>query len=369
MATPSALPVRSIHIAPAPLQELGGSSVWSKRHVPVVLELDGRPVTARLRHRGGHTRLYPKKSYELLLQDGTVLHWNAEYDDPSMLRNALSFHFFSRIGLPSPRTLHCDAYWNGHPIGLYLEIEAVDARFFAQRGIDVKTLIYAVNDRAGFGLREPGTGKRKRSLTEGYEFVLGDPAAAAQLRGFIRKLHDRRGDPLKRHLQDTVDIEAYLKWLAGAVLTGNYDGFEQNYALYTRQSDDRLRVMPWDYEGTWGRDCYGMPCSGELVRLRGYNALTRRLFAFAEYRVQYRRLMEELLETEFTAAALGPVIAERHAAIAHAIARDATRKWSYAVFAEEPRRIRTYIEQRRAFLLRELQRWRRAERQGNRVAG
>lgn len=126
------LPSRSITIESNPLQIMEQEDVWSKRLIPVRLEIDGTQHAAHIRHRGGHTRLYPKKSYEVMLDNGVTLHWNAEYDDPSMLRNALSFRLFEMIGTPAPKTRHCLVEWNGQPLGVYLEIEAVDQAFFRQ---------------------------------------------------------------------------------------------------------------------------------------------------------------------------------------------------------------------------------------------
>ena len=42
-----------------------------------------------------------------------------------MIRNALSFLFMERIGVPAPRTRPVWLIINGSPAGIYLEIEAV----------------------------------------------------------------------------------------------------------------------------------------------------------------------------------------------------------------------------------------------------
>src|SRR4029453_8531060 len=97
------LPARTIRINASDLQEIK-SNAWGRAFKPAELELDGRTYKAEFGLRGGHTRNYSKKSYEVRLEDGRTLHWNAEYDDPSMMRNALSFQFFNKIGVPSPET-------------------------------------------------------------------------------------------------------------------------------------------------------------------------------------------------------------------------------------------------------------------------
>ncbi|WP_051108717.1 CotH kinase family protein [Paenibacillus daejeonensis] len=351
------LPARRLMIATEELKKLQAMDPWSTEFIEVSLELDNRWMRGKLRHRGGHTRTYPKKSYEIHLEDGSIRHWNAEYDDPSMIRNALSFEFFNRIGVLAPKTKHCWIEWNGQPIGVYLEIESVDRHFFRKRRVACRSIFYAVNDNANFGLSDPETGKKKSSLWEGYELMLGTRASQQRLVGFIRGLHRLSGGALRKHLTERLDIPIYLRWLAGAVLTGNYDGFEQNYTLYEGSSRSIYRMMPWDYEGTWGRNCYGRPCETDLVRIQGYNHLTRKLLAIPTYRKQYRQILKKLLESDFTEQALMPVVEAMHHSIATAITMDATRKWDYGVFSAEPEFIRAYIRERRLIVQEELERW------------
>ncbi|MBJ6363864.1 CotH kinase family protein [Paenibacillus sp. GCM10012307] len=358
-----ALPLRSIHIDSNEIKRMQEEDVWSTRFIQVTLEMDGIAMPARIRHRGGHTRLYPKKSYEVVLDNGTALQWNAEYDDPSMLRNALSFHYFNTIGVEAPGTKHCNVEWNGQPLGVYLEIESVDQAFFERRGLECRSIHYAVNDSANFRLTDPITRKRKTSWYEGYELKLGKKADRSRLIAFIRKLHQTKGRELRSHLLERLDTPQYLKWLAGAVLTGNYDGFDQNYALYEVKQGGKYRIAPWDYEGTWGRNCYGKPCGAELVRVQGYNRLTKLVLAVPTCRSYYRNLLTELLDTSFTERELGPLVQAMHQSIAQNIQRDVTRKWSYTAFENEYSMIMNYIRERRRVIQKELKQWRRADRQ------
>ncbi|WP_260405424.1 CotH kinase family protein [Paenibacillus sp. 598K] len=351
------LPARRLMIATDQLKKLQAIDPWSLESIEVSLDTGEGWIKGRLRHRGGHTRNYPKKSYEIQLEDGTIRHWNAEYDDPSMIRNALSFLFFNRIGILAPKTRHCWLEWNGQPMGVYLEIESVDRHFFRKRKLGCRSIFYAVNDNANFGLKEPESGKKKASFWEGYELMLGNRSSQQRLVGFIRGLHRLSGGALRKHLTERLDIPNYLRWLAGAVLTGNYDGFEQNYTLYEAGLRSVYRMMPWDYEGTWGRNCYGRPCEIDLVRIEGYNSLTRKLLSFPAYRKQYQQLLRQLLEQEFTESSLMPTVEALHHSIGTAIAMDRSRKWDAAVFAGEPAFIRGYIRDRRRVLLQQLTQW------------
>lgn len=327
--------------------------IWDGTFVNARLHFKGKSFAARIRYRGGHTRNYPKKSYEVRVGDITY-HFNAEYDDPSMMRNALSFHFFQTIGVPSPLTRHCELYMNGVNEGVYLLIEAVNRKFFRRRKIKVRSLVYADNDSANFSLISPDTRKRKRTLFEGYRLVIGSDADRTKLKRFVHnvnKLKKSRPAYLKRRL----DTDNYLRWLAGAVLTGNYDGFDQNYALYEHAPTGKYRIIPWDYEGTWGRNCYGERCSANLVRITGYNQLTEAMLARKPVRSRYRELLEQLANTAFTTTRIMPAVEKMHQRISSYLYHDSNRKWPYRTFASEPDVFRSYIQERREIVLKELE--------------
>lgn len=343
------LPVRQLIIGTEALRKLQ-KNIWSETFVKAyMIGSEGKRIPIRIRYRGGHTRGYPKKSYEVV-RGGKTYHYNAEYDDPSMIRNALSFEFFKWIGVPSPETRHCLLYLNGESLGVYLEIEGVETAFFRKRGIAAESLFYAVNADANFSLLRDETGRRKASLFEGYQLMKGTSKDKEQLKLFIRNLNVLKSRSLYLHLQKHLDTDNYLRWLAGAVLTGNYDGFDQNYAIYRHKTRKKYRVIPWDYEGTWGRNCYGKACGSDLVRVTGYNRLTSRLLSYGTFRSRYKALLAQFLKTHFTAQKIVPVAYQLHNSIRPHIYRDTKRKWSFSEFDGEPRFIQKYIEERRQLI-------------------
>lgn len=350
------LPIRKIEIDEDDLWDLKNNP-WSKSFKPIRIEIDGKDYSATCGIRGGHTRNYNKKSFEIRLDGGKTLHWNAEFDDPSMIRNALSFQFFNVIGVPSPDTKHISVEINGYPQGVYLEIEAVDQRFFKKRGIGFSSLIYAVNDSADFSLVDQNTNSKKDSLFEGYEIVRGHSNTKYRLVRFIRNINTLSSKQLSVYTARKLDINQYLLWLAGAVLTGNYDGFDQNYALYEHKNSRKYRIIPWDYEGTWGRNCYGKPCGSDLVRLQGYNDLTAKLFTFSSCRQKYRAILQNLLKTAFTVKRIDPLINRMYKEITPAIREDFTRKSSFDTYLNEPSFILDYVRERRGLIKEALKAW------------
>ncbi|OXM86814.1 CotH kinase family protein [Paenibacillus rigui] len=342
------LPTRNIVIGEHEQTALE-KDVWSDTFVKAYMISGGKREPIQLRYRGGHTRNYPKRSYEIV-RNGKTYHYNAEYDDPSMIRNALSFQFFGWIGVPSPKTRHCVLKLNDQSLGVYLEIEGVDRYFFRRRGIAVQSLFYAVNDYANFSLLGPESQRKKSSLFKGYEQMMGRQADRNEWKAFILRLNTLKEPQLSRYLMQELDIDNYLKWLAGAVFTGNYDGFDQNYAIYRHKTRKKYRMIPWDYEGTWGRNCYGKKCGSDLVRVTGYNELTKKLLSNKKIRLRYKSLLRSILKTHFTVKKIDPVVLKMTQSIAPQIYKDSGRKWSLSVFDGERQLIRSYIQERRELI-------------------
>ncbi|MCF7756380.1 CotH kinase family protein [Paenibacillus xylanexedens] len=346
-----ALPVYHISLSPTEYQQLT-SNIWSETFVNSTMQMGGKPFPIRLRYRGGHTRGYPKKSFEIRTSSRTY-HFNAEYDDPSLLRNALSFRFFESIRVPAPSTQHCVLYLNGQLLGVYLKIEGVKSFFFRQRKIPVRSIFYAVNDHAGFMINSDSS-STSTDLLSGYSLIRGKDVDRTRLRNFIQQLNTKSRLELFRFLQSRVDTDNYLRWLSGAVLTGNFDGFHQNYTWYEKIKSGKYGILPWDYEGTWGRNCYGTRVDPNLVRIQGYNRLTGRLLAFRSFRQQYKKLMRQHLMNAFTEKRIMPLVNRLHNEIREDVNKDPYMKWPMDVFAGEPERIREYVVKRREYLIEKL---------------
>jgi spore coat protein H len=349
-----ALPVRTLKLGDAAEKELE-SNLWTDRYTAASMMAGGKTESVKLRYRGGHTREYPKRSYDVV-RGGQTYHYNAEYDDPSMIRNALSFAFFEWLGVPVPRCRHVQLFRNRSPLGVYLEIEGVGRRFFRKRGIGASSLFYAVNNMADFGLYHPETYRPKSSLLTGYEYRFGGAEEKKSFDLFLRGIHMPGSTQQEKFLETNLDTDNYLRWLAGAVLTGNNDGFEQNYAIYRHLRSGKYRMIPWDYEGTWGRNCYGQLQDNEQVPVEGYNQLTQKLLRYRTYRLRYLDILRQALKRVFTEKKVMLAAEKMTAAIATPIREDEMRRWSYREFQAEPEIIRRYIRDRRMIVARELDR-------------
>ncbi|KAF9130471.1 hypothetical protein BGX30_013480 [Mortierella sp. GBA39] len=201
----------------------------------------------------------------------------------------------------------------------------------------------------------PEKNAKSSRLLSGYAFIKGGETDRNRLSDFIRSINRKKGTELSDYLRQRLDMDNYLRWLCGAVLTGNYDGFLQNYTIFEYGKRSKYGMIPWDYEGTWGRNCYGKAVKSDLVRIKGYNVLTGKVLAYKANRQKYKRILERALESTFTVSRLMPLVRKMHSAIAQDIYDDPKYKWDIGIFDTEPDVIREYIEDRRRDIKNEME--------------
>ncbi|MEG6522505.1 CotH kinase family protein [Desulfotomaculum sp. 1211_IL3151] len=349
------IPAYSLFINPKDLQELN-RDIWRNEHVPAQLKTNQNSFKIEIAYRGALTRELPKKSYHILFKKpgrflgGREIHLNAEYLDPSLLRNKLSFDFFRDLNILSPAAKFVLLKLNGSFKGVYLHLESVDDLFLKNRNLPAGAIYYARNDDANFSLLNPDNYEVKKSLLDGYKQKYGSPSDDGFLRELIFKTNTVPRADFAKEIVKHIDIEKYLRWLAGVVCTQNYDGFIQNYALYRNSVTGLFELIPWDYDGTWGRSCHGKEMAYHYVPIQGSNTLTARILDIPAFRHSYRRLLEEILETSFTRNLLEPRITSLYHLLRPHIPLDPYKKDDIEGFDAEPEYIIRFIVNRNHYL-------------------
>ncbi|MCZ0853539.1 CotH kinase family protein, partial [Brevibacillus laterosporus] len=178
MKDQSTLPLYQLFIHPKDLMELK-KDIWDDDPVPAVLRVNQKRLDIDLAYRGSHIRDFKKKSYHIAFYSPKTfrrakeIHLNAEYKDPSMMRNKLSLDFFAELGTLSPKANFVTLQINGRHEGVYLELESVDEYFLAKRNLADGAVFYAVDDDANFSLVSDLERDTKTSLELGYEKKTG----------------------------------------------------------------------------------------------------------------------------------------------------------------------------------------------------
>ncbi|MEH7354194.1 CotH kinase family protein [Neobacillus drentensis] len=355
----TSIPQYKIFINPIDLRELR-RDIWIDDPVPAQLTIGGRKLEIDLSYRGSHIRDFPKKSYQIKFYNprkfkgSKLIHLNAEFKDPSLIRNKLSFDFFSEIGVLSPQSSHIFLTENGKAKGVYLEIESVDENFLKRRNLSNGSIFYAVDGDANFSLMSDLDKVTKKSLDLGYERKYGTPANDYYLQEFIFNINTIPQNDFEKEIPKYVDIEKYLSWMAGIIFTSNYDGFVHNYALYRNDNTGLFQVIPWDYDATWGRDVNGKIMEANYVPISGFNTLTARLLDVDHYRKRYRNLLGEIMNHQFTTEFMMPKVEKMLQLIRPYVLQDPYKKQDINMFDKESEVISQYIKERRKYLQRKL---------------
>ncbi|WP_082883681.1 CotH kinase family protein [Bacillus sp. SJS] len=347
-------------ITPRHLTELR-RDLWNDEPLPTTLVFqDQIKVHAEIAYRGAHTRKAKKKSYFInhagrkKVKGEREFHLNAEYYDPSFMRNALSFKFLDLIGLIVPHWEYVKFYINGKYEGIYLKLESVNEDFAEKHRLNPCSIIYAIDGDANFSLHSDLDKSLKKNLLQGYELKSGNKSALMRLTEFIVFVNTATHQEFEKRITEYINVRQYLSWLAGVVCLQNFDGFVHNYALLLDEQTNQFIIIPWDYDATFGRDVNGTDMGAEYVRIEGYNTLSARLLAIESFKNIYAGLMNSLLDQTFTTKTITPMMDDLFAQLEPEVQGDPYVGKYVQEFRQEPRFIKDFIQARNDFLSREL---------------
>lgn len=220
------------------------------------------PVGIRSRGRGSRSAEKPGiridfnryENLDFLGLNGLVL--DNMTQDPPQMREATALALYRQMGVPAPRTVYVRLTVNGEPAGLYLGVEEIGKPFLKRHFGDNNGDLfeYSWTDVWHWEVRgeeasayvpapfEPKTKEKK-------------PNAAA-LQELVSRLNATGPEDAEEALDDLVDWDQILRFLAADWYAGDFDGFSgalgtNNFYLYRTSTDKRWRLLPWDKDATF----------------------------------------------------------------------------------------------------------------------
>jgi len=105
--------------------------------------------------RQGSTRLSLKVDFNFFNSARTFrglkkLNFNNGFNDPTFIREHISYELFDLMGLPTPKTSFVDLWINDTHMGLYTQVEQVDKTFLNRYFSDVGGNLYKPEPPAGY---------------------------------------------------------------------------------------------------------------------------------------------------------------------------------------------------------------------------
>jgi hypothetical protein len=255
------------------------------------------------------------------------------------LRNPVGYRIFAALGFPVPELQHVFLYVNGAPRGLYLLSESLTGDFLRERGIGFATLYQAKLGVADFSLTTP------EEQDEVFEPEHGDGNNTDLVR-FLALLQSAKDPSDVRALEEVLDVDGFLRYLAGCTFLRHWDGQANNFYLYREKRSNLFKVIPWDLDKIWTVDAAP---DGSVKRDYSpfvENVLSRKLHLVPEYKARYLGYLA-FLRREFPASRLRGELVARSAGLADAWSAD--RAYAQAgvpfpvVLAELGEGIRTWL--------------------------
>ena len=217
-----------------------------------------------IERRGGFSSSYAKHSYEIDLKEDVPLgglpaddDWilNANYIDKTFLRHVIAYELFREMDSDNeaPKTAYLELALNGSYSGLYVLMEKLDR----------SSLQVDKSASAAVIFKEP------QLFRESYDGVVAQDSlnfhqqtypklAEADKTDFIEGIRDfiltSTDTDFKAGMQTTFDLPNLVDWHLLLLVTNNSDGILKNFYLYKADAATPLRIAPWDYDHSFGRD-------------------------------------------------------------------------------------------------------------------
>lgn len=243
------------------------------------------------------------------------LNYNNGFNDPTFIREHISYELFDLMDLPTPRTSFVDLWINDMHMGLYTQVEQVDKTFLSRYFSDVGGNLYKPEPPAGYlswteadlqelrdelGIVEPEDEEIAMQINMGgaklvdimhaleeEEEALGEETdnrraniPENQPTDFIEKMGLKTNEEFPDHtnllklleilnnepdetfpeeIEKVLDVESALRFIAVAGTIGYFDsylGLGHNFYLY--EVDGKFTIIPWDLNGSFGAFSMGM---------------------------------------------------------------------------------------------------------------
>ncbi len=231
---------------------------FDKSSFPVTLrptEEGSVRLHGRIEVKGSFTRLTPKKSLLIELDDGTWrgssrISLNGMGTDGSMMREWLSWELMRALGMVVPEARYTRLAINGADHGVFLRIEWIDSGLFERAGLGGDGEFFHPYDATFCGDLTPASLERSRNCWLKLAPRNQDFSA---LRALTEEIAAQPVDTFDALVDRRFDAESVVNWFAVNALVTETDTYNKNYFLYLSKKTGKWLVVPWDYDLTFGR--------------------------------------------------------------------------------------------------------------------
>lgn len=302
----------------------------------------GKKIKSEVEASGAGSRYNPRWSYKIELENGKTIeglpafNLSAQIYDPTMLNTAIAIHYYKQIGLPTFNSSHVFLKINNEDEALLAMIERVEEDYFKKRGLPVFQLF-----KVGFGAKFTFEGGFYPQFH--FEKKIPGDNNFYYLEQLINAIDTSSNENLELSLSNHLDIQNYIKYHAATSILNNDDSFNNNFFLIKEKKDSPFKIIPWDFDKCFSRF--------NDVKFAGENSIIKKIFKNPITFEWYKNELVYQLENIYTENNLFNVIDSSAAIIREAYNIDPYLGKERYNFDSEIEKLKTYIQQRRAYLI------------------
>ena len=293
-----------------------------------------------IKFRGGASSGYPKHSFSLKLTEKYPLAGlkeaksfiiNATYIDKTLMRHKISYDLFRAMS-PENEAAECsyaNLYLNGQYEGLYVIMDKINAQRLGIEKEESMAMIF--KDPPLFWGENRITPQEPDNYFQQTYPKLKKADMNAYMESFMNFLFNAPDSLFAKEIGQWIDISNVIDWHLLLLYTNNGDGVMKNFYLYKKSEQAPFRIVPWDYDHSFGRDG-----DNELNMLEhnvecDRSILLKRLQKIPElnYGEQLKTRWKELRDNGiFSVSHFREMVADNDKMIREAVRRNA-EKWPY----------------------------------------
>jgi len=332
---------------------LGGNSDSEYAYVKANITIDGKPFEkSGLRFKGNSSYRFSSRGFKRPMKidfnrfikgqklfGRTKLNLSNAFLDSAYMKEKLGYQLYRAAGIATPGvgwaavTLTIEGVTDKKQLGVYVLIEQVDKNFL-ERQFGKKTkdsLLMKPESSANW--EYPGDDPK---LYESFDIKEGEDNED-QIRQFgelLRIIAEATDEDFAEEIGERMDLDQFAGYLAATSILASLDsyvGMPHNYYLLMDKADDKLRLLPWDVNESFGTFTMGTTPE-TLVKWdidRPWTSSRRlldRLFATKSFPARYQAAVAKLVREEFTEDKLFARIATFEEAITPYVRKDESGK-------------------------------------------
>jgi hypothetical protein len=305
------------------------------------------------RLRGNTSRAAEKKSFRVSFNEFTSgakyqgvkkLNLNGSHNDPTMIREKLFYHCWSKFGLPERRASFVRLYINNQYYGVYTQFEELDKdwceRAYGNNGGNLYKCRYPA-DLQYLGNEQNKYKSIMHSATErAYDLKTNELADDySDLITLCSALNQTVDDKFEENISKVLNVNDYLKAVALEVMSGHWDDYtynKNNYYLYKNNKTGKFEFISYDADNTFGVDWIGQDWGKKdvknwLPKSPEKRPLTTKLLAVNNFNQLYLKYLDSIATYVLHPDTIFPYITKIHGSIRPYVAADPyyPKDWGY----------------------------------------